>query len=304
VPDLAEVRHSQLINVLRGKYNQLRISDLRHIGEGMDAKVYHAYSPALGQVAVKMPHARLVSSGNELRLDTRRLLQQEWQLSRHLRAHGLPVPEVFLLHTDDDSVDFILSEFIESDRSELSDAEFGGLIRAIHELPVPAIELVASQPSSDADEVLTERIERRLKKLAAIVDRPSRIPDIGSALAVDSRNEAPTSLLHMDLRPANILVRSGRPVAVLDWSNALVGEAALDLARAAEYGSLTAPALAAYGKPAAFSMTPKTPREIVYRLDTAVMLSHVFLNGAPDAVKARQYIERTADYCRALLPGT
>jgi len=51
-----------------------------------------------------------------------------------------------------------------------------------------------------------------------------------------------------------------------------------------------------------FSMEPRTPREIVYRLDTAVMLSHVFLDGAPDQDKARHYINRTRQLCAAL-PG-
>jgi len=90
-------------------------------------------------------------------------------------------------------------------------------------------------------------------------------------------------------------------VALLDWSNALIGDPALDLARAAEYGSLTAAALTAYGNCGAFSMAPATPRQIVYRLDTAVMLSHVFLNGAPDQGQARHYIQRTTDLCQALL---
>lgn len=304
MPDQAELRHSQLIEVLRDEYGRLGITDLRHIGEGMDAKVYRAHSPELGPVAIKVPHARWVSSGNEPRLDTRTLLRQELRLSRHLRAHDLPTPEVFLMHTDDAGVDFIVSQFIESDGSELPDAGFGRLIRAIHDLPVPAIDLVASEPSADIDEVLAERIEQRLKKLAAIAGVPGGMPDIGAALSADRRDDAPGSLLHMDLRPANILVRSGRPVAILDWSNALAGDAALDLARAAEYGSLTAAALTAYGNPVAFSMTPRTPREIVYRLDTAVMLSHVFLSGAPDEASARHYIERTADLCRALLPGS
>jgi aminoglycoside phosphotransferase (APT) family kinase protein len=304
MPDRAELRHPQLIEVLRNEYGQLGITDLRDIAEGLEAKVYRAHSPELGSVAIKVPHARWVSSGNEPRLDTRTLLRQELLLSRHLRACDLPTPEVFLMHTDDADVDFIVSEFIESDGSELPDAGFGHLIRAIHDLPVPAIDLVASKPSADADEVLAERIEQRLTKLAAIAGVPGGMPDISAVLSADRRDDAPRSLLHMDLRPANILVRSGRPVAVLDWSNALAGEAALDLARAAEYGSLTAAALAAYGNPAAFSMTPRTPREIVYRLDTAVMLSHVFLSGAPDEASARHYIKRTADLCRALLPGS
>jgi hypothetical protein len=89
----AELRHSQLIQVLHDKYGQLRITGLRHIGAEMDATVYRADSPELGPVAIKMPHARWVSSGNEPRLDTRTLLRQELQLSQYLQAHGLPVPD-------------------------------------------------------------------------------------------------------------------------------------------------------------------------------------------------------------------
>ena len=300
MPDHGELRHAELIEILRDEYGQLGITGLRPIGEGMDAKVYRAYSPQLGPVAIKMPHARWVSSGNEPRLDTRTLLRQEQQLSVYLRACDLPTPEVFVLHTGDTDVDFIISEFIASDGSELPDAEFGRLIRAVHDLPVPAIELVAGKPAPGTDEVLAERITQRLAKLAAITGLPAGIPDIGAALSADREDSAPRSLLHMDLRPANILARSGRPVALLDWSNALIGDAALDLARAAEYGSLTAAALTAYGSRGAFSMTPGTPRQIIYRLDTAVMLSHVFLTGAPDQAQARHYIQRTANLCQAL----
>jgi aminoglycoside phosphotransferase (APT) family kinase protein len=301
MPDQGELRHTQLIEILRGQYSELGVTGLRPVGEGMDAKVYRADSPALGPVAIKVPHARWVSSGNEPRLDTRTLLRQEQQLSVHLRACDLPAPEVFVLHTGDTDVDFLISEFIASDGSELPDVEFGHLIRAVHDLPVPAIDLVAGKPSPSTDQVLAERITQRLAKLAAITGLPGGIPDIGAALSADRKDDAPRSLLHMDLRPANILARSGHPVALLDWSNALIGDPALDLARAAEYGSLTAGALTAYGNCGAFSMTPATPRQIIYRLDTAVMLSHVFLNGAPDQAQARHYIQRTRDLCQALL---
>jgi hypothetical protein len=46
-----------------------------------------------------------------------------------------------------------------------------------------------------------------------------------------------------------------------------------------------------------------TPRQTVYRLDTAVMLSHVFLDGAPDQARERHYVERTKSLCRALARG-
>jgi len=300
MPSRPELRCRQLMETLHDEYGHLGIADLRHIGEGMDAKVYRAHSPELGPVAIKMPHDRWISSGNEPRLDTRVILRKEFLLCRHLQVRGLQTPEAFFMHTDDGGVDFIVSQFVESDDSELLDSEFGRLIRAIHDLPAPSPDLMAGEPPADVDEILTERIDRRLKKLATIAGLNISAIDIGSALSAWPADDAPGCLLHMDLRPENILVRRGHPVAILDWSNALIGEPALDLSRAAEYGSLTVTALAAYGDSEAFSMTPRTPREIIYRLDTAIMLAHVFLNGAPDKVKARHYIQRTASLCRAL----
>ena len=161
----------------------------------------------------------------------------------------------------------------------------------------------------DADQVLAERIGDRLKNLAAVTELGVGFPDIRAVLAADQADGLPRRLLHMDLRPENVLVRAGRPVAILDWSNALIGDPALDLARAAEYGSLTPAALAGYGDPGSFTMSPQTsltsltsltPREAVYRLDATVMLSHVFLDGAPEPAKARHYIERTKSLCRRL----
>jgi aminoglycoside phosphotransferase (APT) family kinase protein len=300
VRDEAHTRERRLARTLRDEYGYLGISGLREIGHGLDARVYHATSVALGPVAVRVPHSRYLSSANETALDTRLLLRQESGLSAHLLAHGLPVPEMFVLHTDDSGVDFTISQFVASDGSELPDREFGRLIRAIHEVPVPALDLVCMESCADADEVLAERIGQRLANLAAITDLFAGPPDIAAVLSADRDDAPPRRLLHMDLRPANILVRASRPAAILDWSNALAGDPALDLARAAEYGSLTPAALAAYGDTGTFSMTPAAPRQVVYRLDTAVMLSHVFLDGAPDQVRARHYVDRTRTLCLAL----
>ena len=299
-----------LAETLRDQHGHLGITGLREIGHGLDARVYRAESASLGPVAVRVPHARWLSSGNETQLDTRLQLRQDFDLSRHLREHGLPVPEVFILHTAGPGADFTIAQYVESDDSELPEAEFGRLIRAIHEVPAPPLDLVCMESLEDADQVLAERIGDRLKNLAAVTGPGlgsagggAGFPDIRAALAADRRAGFPRRLLHMDLRPENILVRSGRPAAILDWSNALIGDPALDLARTAEYGSLTPAVLAGYGDPGAFAMTPVTPRQAVYRLDTAVMLSHVFLDGAPDQARARHYIERTRSLCRVLAKG-
>ena len=298
---------------LRDSYGHLEITGLREIGHGLDARVYRGESASLGPVAVRVPHARWLNNGNETQLDSRLQLRQDFELSRHLRAHGLPVPEVFAAHTSGTGADFTIAQYVESDDSELPDREFGRLIRAIHEIPAPPLDLVGMESRDDADQVLAERIGDRLKNLAAVTELGVGFPDIRAVLAADRADALPRRLLHMDLRPENVLVRAGRPVAILDWSNALIGDPALDLARAAEYGSLTPAALAGYGDPGSFTpLTPLTPltsvssvtlRQAVYRLDTTVMLSHVFLDGAPDPAQARYYIERTKSLCRRLTDG-
>jgi len=312
----------QLSATLRDRYGQLGITGLRKIGHGLEMRVYRGESAALGPVAIRVPHVRWLNSGNEDQVDTRPLLRQDFELSRHLRAHGLPVPEVFVLHASGPGPDFTIAQYVESDDSKLADREFGRLIRAIHEIPVPELRLVCMESHDDADHLLAERIGDRLKNLAAVTDLGAGFPgigfpgigfpDIAEVLAADRDAGLPRRLLHMDLRPENILVRSGRPVAILDWSNALVGDPALDLARTAEYGSLTPAALAGYGDSGSFTMPPLasltsltsltslSPRQAVYRLDTAVMLSHVFLDDAPDEEKARYYVERTKSLCRLL----
>lgn len=293
-------RDSRLTAALASRYGHLGITRLREIGAGLDARVYRADSAELGPIAIRMPHARLMSSGNETLLDTRLLLRQEFELSAHLRAHGLPVPAMFVMHTDDAGIDFTIAEYVDSDDGELPADEFGRLIRAVHEVPVPSLDLVCMESHRDADLVLAERIGDRLRKLAVATGLELAEPDVGGALAADRANPPPRRLLHMDLRPENVLVRSGRPAALLDWSNALAGDPALDLARTAEYGCLTTQALAAYGDAGPFGMTPDSPRQVVYRLDTAVMLSHVFLGRAPDQARARHYIERTRSLCGRL----
>jgi aminoglycoside phosphotransferase (APT) family kinase protein len=293
-------RAGLLTATLAGCYGQLGITGLREIGAGLDARVYRADSAELGFVAIRVPHTRLMSSGNETLLDTRLLLRQECELSGHLRAHGLPVPAMFVLHTDDAGIDFTIAEYVESDGGELAADEFGRLIRAVHEVPVPPLDLVCMESRDDADLVLAERIGDRLRKLAAVTGLELAVPDVGGALAADRASLLPRRLLHMDLRPENVLVRSGRPAALLDWSNALAGDPALDLARTAEYGSLTPEVLAAYGDAGPFGLTPASPRQVVYRLDTAVMLSHVFLDGAPDQARARHYIDQTRSLCGRL----
>lgn len=86
-------------------------------------------------------------------------------------------------------------------------------------------------------------------------------------------------------------------MAFLDWSNALIGDPLIEFARIVEYGHKHPKIIEGYG-----GYPPHPPvSEIFYRLDTAVMLTVVFLSEAPDPIKANVVqIKRIKELVKAL----
>ena len=210
-------------------------------------------------------------------------------------------PEPFVVRRageGDAGADFLVSAFVAVDGTTAELRDLGSLVRAIHDIPLETTELVAMEGHGHADTVVAHRLRDRLRRLR---DRWPGIPpvDVAGALAVPGPGPVPEVLLHMDARPANLLVVGGRIQGIVDWSNTLVGPPALELARVAESGNLTGAFLDGYGTGAPFEAIEPV-REILYRLDTAVMLAHVFLDhGAAVSVQERQ-CARVTFLCRSL----
>lgn len=289
-----------LLHVLTEEYSWLGLRRVQYYRRGSEAAVYRGESHAVGAIAIKVPHSRRLSTGNERDLDTRDLLRQEWALAKYAQAFGIPTCEPHLLHLDDEGPDFLVSPFVEDDASAMDESEFGLLIGSLHAITPPVIDLVAGSPPIPLDDVLSERIERRLTILKERSGRTFTWPSIRRVLESESRAQSRDALLHMDLRRDNVLVRSGRIMAIVDWSNALVGDPGLDLARAAESGNFSPSVLASYGEDRAFAFVPRNGREVLYRLDTAVMLAHVF-HGSGDAARAGHYLDRVVHLCGQIL---
>lgn len=296
-----EERRKLLQQVLARELTDAGVGDVQVIAGGLESVVFQAASREWGAVVIKLPLARVLRTGNETHLDTRHLLVQELKIADLVGESGIPCPVAHLLYTNDDSVDFLVSEHVESDTSDAGLGALGRLVAQIHDLEPPD-GLVAMDGHSSADEVVGARLCDRLARLRVRVDVPLPPANIGEAFAAAGPVRARPVLLHMDARPANLLVHRGEVRGIVDWSNALAGPAELELARIAESGNLTAEFLAGYGSGDPFGKI-NAAREVLYRLDTAVMLAHVWLDGDKPRDAQQRRLGRVALLLSALATG-
>lgn len=287
---------------LKRNYHSWNVTNLEFAGAGVEFVVCRADSTEFGPIAIKVPWNRWISTNNDGLLDTRDLLQQEATLSSHLRLYGVATPEVYALHVGDSGFDFLVSKFVEHDQSYPNMYELGQLVRTIHDSRIPDTPLVM-QGKLPFDEMLADRLVRRLK----IVEKLSRVqlnpPEVDCVCVMLKSTDSTNRILHMDVRPENVLTQNSSVIAIVDWTNALIGNAALELARIAEYGHLDSEFLVGYGDPDVLSRLPRRV-EILYRLDTAVMLAVVFFSGQANPNRAKTQIQRVVKLYEALRKDT
>lgn len=274
-----------------------RLTGLEVLGGGLEFLVFAASVEGFGRVALRVPRVRWIHNDNDPDMDPFELLEQEAGLFRHVGAAGLPVPRVHLLHRGE-RCDFLATELVLHDGSAPPGRELGRLTRRLHGLPAPGLAPVVDTYDS-IPETLAERVVRRAAVVERITGRELGLPGADELRDVLTWSGAERRLLHMDLRPENVLTRGGRIVALLDWSNALLGDPALELARLSEYGGLDEEFRQGYGEPDPLARPPRAT-EIVYRLDSAVMLAVVFLSEAPDRELAAKQVPRVRQLAKEL----
>lgn len=262
------------------------VADLALIGSGLDFYVFRGHLPEHGAVAIRTPRARTFGNDNDPLQDSRELLDLEAALARHARTHRLPAPRVHDLVRHDEG-DLLISEYVEGDGSAADAAELGALVRRLHGAPLPT----CAPALPHASGVLIERITRRARAVERRTGLELHLPP-PERLAAALPSDDPVSLLHMDVRPDNLLTRGGAVVALIDWANALIGPPLLELARIAEYGALDDRFASGYRLEASATTEPAWT---LYRLDAAVMLALVFLAEAPDPVRAADQLRRIRD---------
>lgn len=273
-------------DVLRAVAADLRLRTGAPAGRGLEFEVWRMRHPEWGEVAVRFPARPVESNANDPWVETAELLRHEALVYRHLGPLGFPVPRVYGHYTYD--VDVLVCEYLSGDGSAFSSYDLGGLLATLHELPVPA----GISPSRSFEvfrDTLCERVFRRWSVLRGMHPELGPIP-AARRLADMIPDDLTGSLLHLDVRAANLITTRGALRGVVDWSNSLVGDPALELARARLNAGLAENGLDADALWKGYAQVRDFPERTpecwnLYRLDAAVMLALVFTSEAPDPVR-------------------
>jgi hypothetical protein len=277
------------------------------LSSGVEFLVYRA-SPLSGttrkDVVLRVPRARTFHTANNVGIEARALLDQELRLTQWLAADGFPVARAFGIEYTRTGMPVLISAFVDSDRLDPDWSEVGVLLAMLHRKPVPDISPVV-QYGRSVPELLAERLPDRFARLMAL--RPG-LGELPERVAIRARlTAAPTqpALLHLDLRRQNLLCGRGRVAALIDWSNALIGDPGMELARMSEYALIPENGLDERAIRQGYESAgphPSTPpaTDVLYRLDAAVMLALVFNSVAPDPRLGPVQTARVVELLRAL----
>jgi aminoglycoside phosphotransferase (APT) family kinase protein len=268
-----------------------RFTGLRPAGGGVEFQVYEAVTPGGSKAVLRFPlGGRFQSNPNDRHVDTRAHLRWEYAVTKHLSRLRFPVAAPRELVLGDPDV--LVSDFVTDDGRGPDQVALGALLSRLHRSPPPSARPAAAGGLPVAP-LLARRITARFAELAAWVPGLPAAPPVKQLTAVLAPRPA-GSLVHLDVRAPNLRCTDGTVHALLDWSNALIGDPAMELGRLAEYALLPENGLdydailAGYREPAGVDPAAFW----IYRLDAAVMLALLFNAEVPHAELGKRAVDR------------
>ena len=234
---------------------------------------------------VRSPKYEIMSTSYEGVVDFADTLEKEVEFLGLLRSAGIPAPVILVWRrrTSASPISWMLCELIPHEPLEQltpsQQAELGDLTRKIH-----AIQPSSARMSAPGDWGLKMlgRLEGRLRAAEHYCSelQSARLL-VAAQHRFEERQEAATSLLHMDLRPSTLCVQNGQIAAIIDVANAIVGDPWLELGRLRSYGCLTEPFLQAYGMGSDTLVAAGRLLDL-YELETATLLMCVAVEEIDD----------------------
>ncbi|MBW3494765.1 phosphotransferase family protein [Bacillus sp. FDAARGOS_1420] len=270
----AEELRGKLATILSQDYKELAVQDLKVIGTGVQNIVFCGDSEK-GPLAFRVPWEREVENINEDLFNSRISLQKETELSKFCYSKGIPVPKIHGLHLSAE-LDFLISDYVSTDHMPISACKIGKLVSELHSIPIDGLQYEQNirEPIS---KYIAERIVKRIEGFNTITNCGIKLPETKTIEHILSTADHVKSLLHMDIRPANLIGYNGEIKAIVDWDNALIGHPLLELMRIAETNEVNWDEFEeGYKNDSIFNDTPHIV-SLFYRLDTAVMLANLFI---------------------------
>lgn len=261
----------KLLHLLNETYSELKISNIKVAGTGVQNVVFRADSTQ-GPLAFRVPWERQVNNINDGSFHSRISLEKEAKLAQFCSQNGILVPKVHKLHLSDE-LDFLISDFVPSNNVPICAHKIGEFTSKLHR--IQADELESEQPTS---QILAKRIIERTVAFNKITNCHIQLPTMQEIETILQEGDSVKRLLHMDIRPVNFLVYDGEITAIVDWDNALIGHPLLDLMRVKETNELNFEEFQeGYANKQIFSSLPSAVA-LFYQLDTAVMLANLFID--------------------------
>lgn len=275
--------------VLASVKEQLRVTAIEKIGSGNEFYIYRVELPD-GPAVIKLPKDRIFSNVNDTHIDSRTLLKQEFTLMRHVSSCGVTQIPKPITELQAENFGALVMSFVQGDDSKADEFKLGQILAHIHSIPPPKLSLSA-QENSEIPELIANRLRRRWQELRNFAPDLGDLPDKERLIATLEPIRSIKVLLHMDFRQANFRTHDGKVTAILDWSNALIGHPALELARVAETGETGGEFLRGYESVKQLVLVSRDIEQL-FRLDTATMLALVFLSEDPDPERASFAVKR------------
>ena len=293
----------QVERALEETVDQLGLTDVAPGGAGLEFIVFRAWDATRGEVAIRVPRYRTYRFPGRVPFSARRALEQEEAICAHLHSLGFPVAEP-LLQFETVSGPVMVSRFLASERHGADSERVGGLLARLHQAPAPRIAPL-DHDGYPVAEALARRLCRRWAQLRDFIPElppPAPIEDVTLQLAPVA--DTP-SLVHLDIRACNLLSAHNEIVGLVDWSCAMLGHPAMELARSAEYSQLPENGIDFPALVAGYRSTAQLPKldsqvEALVRLDTVVTLGVIFFAYAPDPTRQEWARGRISDLLRQL----
>jgi aminoglycoside phosphotransferase (APT) family kinase protein len=262
------------------------LTDVTLIGEGYDFDAYRARAADGALVVLRAARRRFSHNAHDPWVDSREQLAQEFELASYLTGVGYPVARPRRLALDVAGTDVLISDYVVDDGGGLDSYRLGEQLRRLHTL-TPSNPRLVAQEGLPFEVLAPTRLARWWRELRLRVPEiPDMLPDAVLRDAVAQRQNV-RRLLHLDVRRVNLRCVGGRVLAFIDWSNAIIGDPAFELARIEEIARLPENGLdpdqvrAGYGPSASQGVSDLV--RLIYQLDAAVMLALLFTAEEPDS---------------------